>query len=324
MGDTQSRSSRLTNKKKRTKRRWLWSGLIVAFACIFTYGAVYAYGIYHSAKSTYEPITDRPKSEKREEVVSIQNQDPVSFLLLGVDERPDDPGRSDTIMVATLNPEKKNMILFNIPRDTYVEIVGRGVRDKINHAYAYGGVEMVIDTVEHFLDIPIDYYAKINMKGFREAIDTLGGVEVDVPFSFESSGVYFTEGPMFMDGKTAMKYVQMRKKDPRGDFGRNERQQQVVKAVLKQSLTVKNFHKVDDVMESVGNNLKTSVAPSDYMSLQEMYRKLDTNEIESFEIKGEGTTIDGIYYYVVDDVEREQISQKLKAHLGIESQYTQK
>lgn len=304
------------------KRRLWWGSAIAIFGSIFIYGGVYAYGLFQSAKATYEPIPERPKSAKREQVVSLQEHDPVSFLLLGVDERPDDPGRSDTIMIATVNPEQKSILLFNIPRDTYVDIVGKGTRDKINHAYAFGGVEMAIDTVEHFLDIPIDYYAKINMTGFREAIDTLGGVEIEVPFTFESSGVLFTEGPMFMDGKTAMKYIQMRKKDPRGDLGRNERQQQVVKAILRQSLTVKNFHKIDDILASVGNNLKTSIAPSDYVSLHDIYRMLDTDRIESLEIKGEHTTMDGIYYYVVNDEERERISRRVKAHLGLDGHYS--
>ena len=146
---------------------------------------------------------------------------------------------------------------------------------------------------------------------------------MNVPFTFEFGGILFEEGPMFMDGETAMKYVQMRKLDPRGDFGRNERQQQVIKAILKQSLSVKNFNKVDNVIETVGNHLKTSVAPSDYMSLQEIYRNLDTNQIESFQIEGQGQMIDGIYYYIVDDAERERVSQRLKEHLDLQSEYTQ-
>lgn len=318
MGDTLSGTKK---NKKRKKRWWLWGALAIGL-CLITYGCIYAINIYNSATATYQPIEDRPKSEKRDTEVSIRDRDPVSFLLLGVDARQGDRGRSDTIMVATVNPEKENMILFNIPRDTYVEIAGKGSQDKINHAYAFGGVEMAIDTVENFLDIPIDYYAEINMEGFQEVIDTLGGVEVDVPFSFESGGVTFTEGPMFMDAEKAMKYVQMRKKDPRGDFGRNDRQQQIVKAILRQSLTVKNFNKIDDVMASVGNNLRTNVAPSDYFSLQDIYSNIDTNEIESFQLKGEGAMMDGIYYYVVSDEEKAHVSQKLKDHLGIDSAIT--
>lgn len=304
------------------KRRFWWGCAIAIFVSTFIYGGVYFYDLFQSAKVTYEPIPNRPKSTKREQAVSLEEHDPVSFLLLGVDERPNDPGRSDTIMIATVNPDQKSVLLFNIPRDTYVDIIGKGTQDKINHAYAFGGVEMAIDTVERFLDIPIDYYAKINTEGFREAIDILGGVEIEVPFTFESSGVRFTKGPMFMDGNTAMKYIQMRKKDPRGDLGRNERQQQVVKAILRQSLTIKNFHKIDDVLTSVGYNLKTNIAPSDYMALHDIYRMLDMNRIESLEIEGEHTTMDGIYYYVVNDEERERISRRVKTHLGLEIRYS--
>lgn len=141
--------------ESRKKRWWLW-GTLAILLCFIAYGTVYAVGIFNSAKTTYQPIPDRPKSEKREVEVSIKNYDPISILLLGVDQRPDDPGRTDTIMVATINPEKENMILFSIPRDTYVDIAGRETYDKINHAYAFGGLEMTIETVENFLDIPID------------------------------------------------------------------------------------------------------------------------------------------------------------------------
>lgn len=323
--DTAMRKSLLATeqKKNRKKHWWLW-GTLVVLLCFIAYGTVTAINIFNSTQATYQPLPDRPKSEKREVKVSIKNYDPISILLLGVDQRPGDPGRTDTIMVATINPEKENMILFSIPRDTYVDITGEGNYDKINHAYAFGGLELTINAVENFLDIPIDYYAEINMEGFKDVIDTIGGVEVDVPFSFESSGVAFTEGPMFMDSKMAMAYVQMRKKDPRGDFGRNDRQQQVVKAILQQSLTVSNFGKLDDVIKSVGSNLKTNVAPSDYFSLQEIYRKIDTNEIESFQLEGEGTLLDGIYYYVIDDEEKTRVSQTLKEHLNIDSQMTQR
>lgn len=308
-----TRNTRQTPRKK----RWWLRGMLIVLACLIAYGAYNVYGIYKTAKTSYEPLPNRPKSDLRTEEVSIKDRDPVSFLLLGVDSRPGDRGRSDTIMVVTLNPKKESMILFNIPRDTYVDIVGRGTKDKINHAYAFGGVPMAIDTVENFLDIPIDYYAEINMEGFKEAIGVLGGVEVDVPFAFDHGGISFREGPMFMDADTALKYVQMRKKDPRGDFGRNERQQQIVKAILRQSLTVKNFNKVDDVIKSVGSNMKTSVAPADYLTLQDIYRKIDNDHIESFQIEGEGKRMDGIYYYVVSDAERERISQKLKDHLEL-------
>ncbi|MFP3489657.1 LCP family protein, partial [Staphylococcus sp. SIMBA_130] len=90
----------------------------------------------------------------------------ISILLMGVDERENDQGRSDTMIMITVNPNDNSMMMFNIPRDTRTEIIGRGTVEKMNHAYAYGGVEMAMDTVENFLDVPIDYYFKVNMEAF--------------------------------------------------------------------------------------------------------------------------------------------------------------
>ncbi|RKJ22727.1 LytR family transcriptional regulator, partial [Butyricicoccus sp. 1XD8-22] len=98
--------------------------------------------------------------------------------------RPGDRGRSDSIIVMTVNPKTESIDMLSIPRDTRVEIVGKGVDDKINHAYAFGGVEMSMNTVEKFLDIPIDYYIKLNMEGFKEIVDAVGGVDVNNDIDF--------------------------------------------------------------------------------------------------------------------------------------------
>ncbi|MCZ4136008.1 hypothetical protein BZG24_29500, partial [Escherichia coli] len=117
--------------------------------------------------------------------VDLNSKEPFNALILGVDERPNDSGRSDTIIVLSVNPAKHKALLFNIPRDTRTEIVGHGTEDKINHAYAFGGVDMSIRTIEQFLGIPIHYYMKVDMEGFARIIDLVGGVDVNNPFAFD-------------------------------------------------------------------------------------------------------------------------------------------
>ena len=119
----------------------------------------------------------------------VSKSEPVSILLLGADERGNDKGRSDSLMVITLNPKNNSMKTVSIPRDTYTEIVGKGKRDKINHAYAFGGVDMSVATVENFLNVPINYYIEVNMEGFKDIVDAVGGVDVnnDLEFSLEGS-----------------------------------------------------------------------------------------------------------------------------------------
>ncbi|WP_133243494.1 polyisoprenyl-teichoic acid--peptidoglycan teichoic acid transferase TagU [Pueribacillus theae] len=280
----------------------------------------YAFYLYKSITDTashiHEPI-DRGSSDKRAEQINTSSQDPISFLLLGVDERPGDRGRSDTMVVITVNPKKESMIMFSIPRDTRTEIIGRGSEDKINHAYAFGGSQMSVETVENFLDIPIDYYVKVNMEAFKEIVDAVGGVTVDNKLAFKSGGYQFSEGSVDLDGDAALAYSRMRKGDPKGDLGRNERQQQIIKAIIKKGASPKMITKFNDVLGTLETNVKTNLTFDEMKAIQKNYRAALGNT-EQFEVKGSGTKINGIYYYIVSDEEKNEITAKLKEHLEID------
>src|SRR4051794_3487651 len=166
---------RAESRKKKKKRKTLKIISIIFFILLIG-GGVYASMVYNSLKDAVQQMQGTEhKSEKREAAITFKNQDPFSILLLGVDERKNDKGRSDTMIVMTVNPTKQSINMLSLPRDTRTEIVGHGTMDKINHAYAYGGIPMAINTVEAFLDIPIDYYAKMNMEGFQDIVDAVGG-----------------------------------------------------------------------------------------------------------------------------------------------------
>ncbi|MCY1689886.1 LCP family protein [Exiguobacterium sp. SL14] len=163
-------------------------------------------------------------------------------------------------MVMTLNPTRNESRLISIPRDTKVDIVGKGTNDKINHAYSFGGPEMAIKTVEKFLDIPINYYAEINMEGFTSLVDAVGGVTVNNDIDFTVSGTHFPIGKVNLDGDSALKFTRMRYEDPRGDFGRQMRQREVIAQVankLSSDVSVSNFNAIMDV---VGKNAQTNVS----------------------------------------------------------------
>lgn len=176
-----------------------------------------------------EPI-GREISVMRDAEVVFKKQNPFSVLLLGVDERESDAGRSDTIVVMTVNPTVQSTKMVSIPRDTYTEIIGRNAKDKINHAYAFGGTVMAVASVESLLDIPIDYIATINMEGFESIVDNIGGVSIVNELGFNVDNYAFPEGEIHLDGETALVYVRMRYEDPRGDFGRQDRQKRSLKA----------------------------------------------------------------------------------------------
>lgn len=305
--------------KRRKKKRWLrWIGGIAAVLLV---GAgIFAYSIYHNVKQTAKQMYENVdwKSEKRDEEVSVKEKMPISILLIGVDERKGDKGRADSLIVMTVNPKKKSVEMVSVPRDTRTKIVGRGTQDKINHSYAFGGVEMTMATVEHFLDIPIDYYIKVNMESFRDIVDAVGGVTVDNPFAFTYEGTHFPKGKITLDGEKALKYSRMRYDDPRGDFGRQDRQKQIIEAIIEKGASFSSLANYDDVLAAIGKNIKTNLTFDEMKEIQANYKEA-RRHIEQLHITGKGKMIDGTYYLLVPEEERLAVSNKLKEHLELKT-----
>jgi polyisoprenyl-teichoic acid--peptidoglycan teichoic acid transferase len=307
------------DKHKKKKRTWLRVVGIILLLMLLSGGA-YAYSIYHSLNSAvdtmHEPI-DRDKSSKRDKEVKFKEQQPFSVLLMGVDERKNDKGRSDTMIVLTVNPETKSVKMLSIPRDTLTDIVGHGTRDKINHAYAFGGVEMAMDTAEEMLDIPIDYYVQINMEGFEDIVNAVGGITVNNDLSFEAGGYTFPKGSVDLNGKKALAFTRMRYEDPRGDFGRQLRQRQIIQGIIREGASVSSLWKFDDIFDALGSNVKTNMKFEEMVDIQKHYKDA-AKDIEQIKIEGgSGTRIENIYYYVIPDEELTRIQDLLKEHLEL-------
>lgn len=300
------------------KKKWIWI-IVSTLSILFICGGIITYMGYHTVKQTisemHEPLA-REKSEKRIEEIHFVERDPVSILLLGVDERGNDRGRSDTMIVMTVNPNDESIKMVSIPRDTRTEIVGKGFDDKINHAYAFGGAEMSIATVENLLDIPVDHYIRVNMESFRDIVDAVGGVTVNNTLYFTYEGYTFHTGPLELDGKKALAFSRMRYEDPRGDFGRQERQRQIIEAVINKGASFSSLAKYQNIFEVIGKNIKTDLSFEQIYDLQKNYKEA-RHSIEQMQVKGSGTMIDGIYYYIVSENERLSLSNILKKHLAI-------
>lgn len=307
--------SRLQTRKK--KRRWpFWvAGIILVFILI---GGGLAFYVYDQLGDTLEtmhtPLARDEDPERQKQIKEIfDEKDSVNMLLLGVDERPGDVGRSDTMILMSLNPRTDSMIMLSIPRDTYVNIPGRGL-DKINHAYAFGGVELAVQTVEEAFNLPIHIYSRVNMEGFQQGIDAIGGVTVNNTQSFSQGGSNFSEGPIHLSGSQALDYIRMRKQDPRGDMGRNDRQRAVITAAMSKAASFSSITKFGEVLEILGGNVQTDVDMKRAQTLFTGY--LGTrNNIQTMEISGSGSTIGGIWYYVVPDAEFNRITSEIKAHM---------
>jgi polyisoprenyl-teichoic acid--peptidoglycan teichoic acid transferase len=309
-----------SHKHAKKKRKWLKvTGIILLVLLIG--GGAYAFSVFHSLNNAVETMhtpIERDKSPKREKEVTFKDREPFSVLLLGVDERENDKGRSDSMIVLTVNPEVKSVKMISIPRDTRTTIVGKGTEDKINHAYAFGGVEMSMDTVENLLDIPIDYYVKINMEGFEDIVNAVGGVNVSNDLDFSYGGYSFPEGKLDLNGKEALAFSRMRHDDARGDFGRQLRQREVIQAVIREGASVSSLWNFDNIFDALGNNVKTNLTFDEMVDIQKHY-KAASKDIQQIQIKtGTGTKIGGIYYYIIPEEELSSIQETLQKHLEVE------
>jgi polyisoprenyl-teichoic acid--peptidoglycan teichoic acid transferase len=303
---------------KKKKKKLLWIILSIIGVLVLGTGG-YAFYLYKSAADTVASIHEdigRDKSDKRNEEVQFSEKDPISILLMGVDERDGDAGRSDSLILMTVNPNTKSTQMVSIPRDTRTEIVGKGTQDKINHAYAFGGTEMAIATVENFLDIPVDYFVKINMESFKDTVDAVGGVEVNNTLDFSYSGYDFPEGTVSLDGEKALAFTRMRYEDPRGDFGRQERQRQVIEAVIKKGANISSVTKFGEMFGVVRENVKTNLTFDEMWAIQSNYKNA-IQSLDQFQVNGTGDKINGIYYYIVPEEDRLALSNQLKEHLEI-------
>jgi polyisoprenyl-teichoic acid--peptidoglycan teichoic acid transferase len=305
-------------RAKAKNRKWLKvTGITILLLLVG--GGIYGFTVYKSLTTAVETMhapLQREISEKRVEPVVLEQKDPFSVLMLGVDQREGDRGRSDTIIVLTVNPNNNSVKMLSIPRDTRTEIIGKGFEDKINHAYAFGEVPMAIDTVENFLDIPIDYYVQINMEGFEDIVDAVGGVTVQNDLDFSVGEFKFPVGEIKLNGEEALSYSRMRYEDPRGDFGRQTRQRQIIEAVIKEGASLSSLTNFSTIFAALGSNIKTNLSFDQMVDIQNNYKSV-VNNIQQMEIKSQGTKIDGIYYGLVSPEEKQRIQTELKTHLGL-------
>ena len=314
-----------SNRNGKRKLRWKRIVLITFFALI-TGGGLFVYNFYGNVASAVDKMSssfDREKSDKREEIVKFKEKDPISVLLVGVDEREDDAGRTDSMLVLTVNPQLQSTKILSIPRDTRAELIDTSdsdndTVDKMNHAYTFGGIEMTIDSIENFLDIPIDYYVKVNMEGFKDIVDAVGGIDVYNQYEFELDGVQLYVGQQHLDGEEALQYARMRKQDPLGDLGRQERQREVISKVINEGASFSSLTKYNDILEALSDNVETSLTLQEVISMQKVYKSA-AETIDKLEVEGENKKIDGTWYYLVDDTTRQELSNTLRKHLELDS-----
>lgn len=292
------------NGDKKNKNRYIKYilVLIVVFVLSGMVGAFFANALVDN-KPDYD-------NDKKGMLVA---KDKATVMIMGVDEREDDVGRSDTLMIATLDPDKNQAAILSVPRDTRVKIRGYGF-DKINAAYAYGGRKLTQETIENLLNTHIDHYIKINVHGFTKIIDALGGIDIDVekrmyyedPWD-DDGGLYIDlqPGMQHMDGKTAITYVRYR--DEEGDIGRIKRQQNFMKAVMDKLVSPTIIPKLPSIVSAVSDSVETDMSVSELLSFLGTLQEAKDNGLKSDMVPGKPVYIEGVSYWIPDISKTRQI-----------------
>ncbi|XOT27011.1 LCP family protein [Bacillus subtilis subsp. subtilis] len=315
-------------KKKRRLKKWvkftigLFAILIIVTGSIGTYAYI---KLNNASKQAHIDLNDNGQSVKRIKEFDPK-KDSFTVLLLGIDSRNSkgetvDDARSDANVLVTFNRKNKSATMLSIPRDSYVNIPGYGY-DKFTHAHAYGGVKLSAKTIENLLDIPVDYVIESNFDAFKDVVDELNGVSINVKnekivnqIKKDTKGkVTLKTGVQTLNGEEALAYVRTRKADT--DFQRGQRQMEVLNAIIKKSKSLSSIPAYDDIVDSLGENLKMNLSLNDAIGLFPFITSLKSVDTE--QLTGSDMYLYSsrerkkLYYLKLDSEKLEEVKTELK------------
>lgn len=275
--------------------------------------------VYRTQQSLNSLNTNKNSVSKK-----IDSSKPFSILLLGADTGTDgrvDRGNSDTMMLLTLNPKTKTTVAYSIPRDALAEMVGDKPKNvqKINAAYNIGLSKMAKNTVGSLLGVPVDYHVAINMDALEKTVDFVGGVTVTSDLNVSFDGITIPKGTHHLNGKQALTYARMRYQDPRGDYGRQIRQQQILKAVVKKLEQPKYLVKIPDLIKKLGTDINTDLTTSQIDQVVLKYHGASKN-MDFNQIQGQTAWINGSSYQILPTSTMQSASDKLRKNLDLSQQ----
>lgn len=307
-------------KQRSKKRRKTW--LLITLVCLlllagagylfrkqvvlFAFDAFMKKSVAKTLDESYQEIedTNNANNANMDEAVKPEKaEEPFSILLLGTDERKNEPGRSDTIIYSVVRPKDGKILLISIPRDTYTEIAEENKKSKINAAYARGGIKRSVDTVENLVGHNVDYYATINFQGLKDVVDTLGGVHLPITKVIENKQkihekLRIEPNKPIYDGEDALSYARYREDS---DFNRTMRHRVLIDAVMARALEIKNITKIPDLMKVAGSNFKTNMNSSLIIDLAKSFYEGSMPTFSNYMLKGSGAMRDSIWYYDPDE-----------------------
>ncbi|MBC7104373.1 MAG: LCP family protein [Firmicutes bacterium] len=240
----------------------------------------------------------------------------LNVLLLGSDARRGETrARSDSIILASFDPARRRAVLVSIPRDTRVRIPGHGW-DKINAATIYGGPDLARAVVSDLLGLKIDYYVLTNFAGFKEIVDTLGGVTIDVEENMyyydpaDGQVINLRKGVQHLNGEKALQYVRYRN-DPLGDITRTQRQQKFLVALAKEMLRPATILKLPRLIPQLRESVDTNLGLSEMLSLVRLAQDLENMDLVTQTLPGYFLNLDGVSYWYVDPAKARQLLPEL-------------
>ena len=279
--------------------------LILLFVSVVLVVGITGWAVYSANKintKVYEKLN--PSDEQYDLDYDQLKQEPFNVLLLGVNTGEfgrTDSGRSDSMIVAHINLKKKEYTLMGVERDLLVDIADQGMQDKLNAAYAYGGASCSVKTVEKMLDIQIPYFVSIDMGGFQKILKEVGAVQVENEFEFSSDGFDFPKGKLTLSPEEALSWARMRYEDPRGDYGRQMRQQLLLKGVLENMAQLNQVTKWNAFIDILTDNIKTNLPITNLVLHAKKLMKEPT--IIHDQVIGEELIQNGISYQTVSTEE---------------------
>lgn len=292
---------------------------------------IFATQLYKSSESAFEKSQDQHNAQRqstlRDSKVNPEKQ-PISILFLGIDDNEGrekngqsiEHSRSDAMILSSFNQKKHQIRMLSIPRDTISYIPKVGYYDKITHAHAYGGPIAAMDSVEATMNVPVDYYVRINMKAFVEAVDELGGIYYDVPYNLnepnsdDTGRIKIKKGYQKLNGDQALAVARTRHHD--SDLKRGQRQMDLIKILFQKAQSLDSIDKLDNVVEIVGKNAKHNLTKKEIQSLAKMYLTGNT-DIKTSQLEGKDDYLDGIYYYNPSVKSIMKYSNILRSDLGL-------
>ncbi|UTH14487.1 LCP family protein [Macrococcus equipercicus] len=303
--------------------------LILLSLSLIVVPAAYAGYLYWTTKDaingSYAKNTDKSDLRKNDVDPSMNH---VSILFLGIDDSESrrkngqsaDKARTDAMILATFNRDDKQIRLISIPRDTLSYIPAVSYYDKITHAHAEGGPKSSMNAVEQLFNVPVDYYARVNMQAFVDIVDELDGIEFDVPFDIDEptkndhGRIKVKQGHQLLNGDQALALARSRHIDT--DLGRGKRQMQMIEAIIKKAERTDSLSKLDELINIVGDNAKHNLTFTNITSLASLYSSNDVT-FKQTQLKGTDDMYNGVYYYNPEFTDVYRISNLIRKDLGL-------